>query len=156
LSWTAPVPHGGAPVVCELRPRRRSLARGLHAISPFYDTISQYTNNVAQYSGSFVFLSLLVAGFVTLAVVVSMLLTGIVRIVIYWFIGVAEQIHSPLMFLSAVLSTVSISMIPKGRSESFVIPGRALFNHVKIYDDERVISRIVDFIQTGLSDAKGQ
>jgi hypothetical protein len=44
--------------------------------------------------------------------------------------------------------------IPEGGSESFVIPGRALFNRVKIYDDERVISRIIDFIQTGLSAEK--
>jgi hypothetical protein len=56
------------------------------------------------------------------------------------------QIRDQESFLNAVLGTLSISVAPQGQSEAWLLPGRPLFNHVKIYGDERTIDRIAQFI----------
>ena len=91
-------------------------------------------------------LTLLGIGLVVLATICSMLIVGVIRIGIFTAIGVMDQIRSQQSFLNAILGTVAISVVPQGESETLLLPGRALFNHVKIYDDSRTIDRIANFI----------
>lgn len=88
------------------------------------------------------------------AVITSILLIAALRVGIFSIIGVIDQIRSRGEFLNVVLGTVSVATVPQGRSESFLISGRNLFNHIKIYDDERTISRILSFIRDALRQDK--
>jgi hypothetical protein len=76
--------------------------------------------------------------------ITSMLVICLVRVAIFTVIGVVDQIRSRDGFLNSALGTVSISVIPEGQATSLLLPGRALFNHVKIYEDESEIRRIVE------------
>jgi hypothetical protein len=91
-------------------------------------------------------------GYFSLAIAIqlcigSILITGAIRLCIFYAIGVMEQIQGRNNFLNSVLGSVSISMIPKGASHSVLLTGQSLFNHVRIYDDERTIAEIVRFME---------
>jgi hypothetical protein len=60
---------------------------------------------------------------------------------------VLDQIRSQRDFLNAVLGTVSITMMPEGSARTVGLDGRALFNHVKIYDDPVAVKEIIRFIK---------
>jgi pimeloyl-ACP methyl ester carboxylesterase len=93
----------------------------------------------------------IVAGIIVVTVAASILIMGVFRIGIFALIGVMDQIRDRASFLNSVLGTVSISMIPVGRSEALMLEGRTLFNHVKIYDDEQTINRVAVFIRDALA-----
>jgi hypothetical protein len=94
---------------------------------------------------------MIVLGLTIVTVSASMLIMGILRLGVFFCIGVMDQIRDRTSFLNSVLGTVSISMIPGGRSEAMMLEGRTLLNHVKIYDDEQTISRIAGFIRDALA-----
>jgi pimeloyl-ACP methyl ester carboxylesterase len=97
--------------------------------------------------GRIIFFVLIGIALVVVAIILSMLVIGIVRIGIFTVIGVIDQMRNKESFLNAILGTVAISIVPEGQSATLLLPGRALFNHVKIYDDERAIDRIALLIR---------
>jgi Alpha/beta hydrolase family len=96
--------------------------------------------------GSLVTLSLVI-GTIIVAVALSFTVVGTLRIGIFLGIGVLDQIRSQRDFLKAVFGSVSISMMPKGVARTLMLDGRALFNHVKIYDDAEAVTEIIRFIK---------
>ncbi|MFL9910427.1 alpha/beta fold hydrolase [Paraburkholderia sp. RL17-337-BIB-A] len=115
-----------------------------------YVVFSGYIFPAVDYSFKLFLILIFLAATAILASMISMLIAGAFRISVFYFIGVLEQMCDQTQFLNSVLGTVSISMLPIGPSESAMVDGHALFNHVKIYDDEQAIRRICEFIQRTL------
>jgi hypothetical protein len=97
--------------------------------------------------GSLLILSLII-GAIIIAISLSFTIIGTLRIVIFFAIGVLDQIRSQRDFLNAVLGSVSISTMPKGSARTLLLDGRALFNHIKIYQDPEVVAEIIRLLKT--------
>jgi hypothetical protein len=97
-------------------------------------------------SVGFLLFVIVAVGVIILAIMASMLFVGMIRIGIFSVIGVMDQIDSQDSLVNAALGTISISIVPDGPSETLLLSGRALFNQVKIYDDERTIARIAKYV----------
>lgn len=113
-------------------------------------SIAKRVDSATDIDAQVIFLTLVGVGLVVVTIACSMLIIGAVRIGIFAAIGVMDQIRSQEGFLNAILGTIAISVVPQGESETLLLPGRALFNHVKIYDDDKTIDRIANFIQTSV------
>jgi hypothetical protein len=103
-------------------------------------------DSAMQIDAPLILLTLVGIGLVVVATICSMLIVSAVRIGIFTAIGVIDQIRNQEGFLNAILGTVAISVVPRGESETLLLPGRAIFNHTKIYDDNRTIDRIASFM----------
>jgi hypothetical protein len=133
-----------------------SVAMVLNALAPFWPSLEavlqlggsaeKYLFGVLNADVGFIFFFMFGIGIVAVVTIFSMLLMGTIRIGILSIIGVMDQIRNKDSFLDASVGTVAISVVPEGQATSLLLPGRALFNHVKIYDDTRVIDRIAEFI----------
>ena len=83
-----------------------------------------------------------IVGGIILAVVGSMVLSGIVRIVVFSAIGVMGQLRDVRSLVHGLFGTVSVATIPTGCASTFSVVSGRWFNHTEIYSDPMVI----DFI----------
>jgi pimeloyl-ACP methyl ester carboxylesterase len=88
----------------------------------------------------------IVLGLIVVLTSLSMMTVGTVRVILFLLIGVLDQVRSKTDFFNAALGSVMISMIPEGHAQSVMVDGRAMFNHVKIYDDPKTLKEIIRFV----------
>jgi len=116
------------------------------ALESLPEELRQFLSTLPQMMVVTFMLAVIVVGTVIATAMLIVLITALTRIIIFSGIGVIDQILTRSEFLIAVLGTVSISMIPPGRSESLRLEGRTLFNHSRIYEDPQVVALIAEYI----------
>jgi pimeloyl-ACP methyl ester carboxylesterase len=89
---------------------------------------------------------MMVLGLIVVLTLLSMVIVGTVRALLFLLIGVLDQVRSKNDFFNAALGGVMISMIPEGHAQTVMIDGRAMFNHVNIYDDPKTLKEIIRFV----------
>ena len=116
------------PIIDNLSDRFWGLASAY--VQPAFNTVWQYF-----------FISVIVIGMIIMLVIFSALVMALLRFALFSIIGVIDQAHTRSEWLNALLGTVSIATVPEGTSKSYLLSGGALFNHVKIYDDDGRLRR---------------
>ena len=72
---------------------------------------------------------------------------GLIRFLLFWFAGVADQIRTRTDLIETWLGSVNISAVPFGDVRVYYLPGNNSFNHTEIYRDPDCHARIADFIR---------
>lgn len=127
----------------------RTIAADWPPINPllqFAEWIMKAGGPTINIAGTGILVIVMCAGFCIVATIFSIVLVGSARIGIFTAIGVMDQISSRQQWFNALLGTVAVSAVPQGQAGTLLLDGHALINHVRIYDDERAINRIAQFI----------
>ncbi|MBR0749556.1 alpha/beta hydrolase [Bradyrhizobium japonicum] len=100
-----------------------------------------------EFSVSLLIASMFIVAILIETVFISLMVVGAIRVAIFVAMGVLDQVRNRSEFFNAAVGGVAISMIPDGGARSELIEGRALFNHVKIYDDPQAVGLIAQSIR---------
>ena len=93
-----------------------------------------------------IFLFLIGFGALCVLVLTGMIVFGILRLCLFRVIGILDEVKKPVDVLSVLLGTMSISTVPIGGATTYILEGKSLFNHTKIYNHEDTIKYIARLI----------
>ncbi|NOD35610.1 MULTISPECIES: triacylglycerol lipase [unclassified Ruegeria] len=91
--------------------------------------------------------ALLLVGLSIITCFCVVLFFGFMRFVVFWIVGVSDQISTERGLIEAFMGSYVVSSVPFGDTQVRFIPGRFKFNHSEIYRDPDCISQVVVFLR---------